>query len=65
VVIPKNENATEEWCFLYSPCRDVINRTDRGMRVVRQSPASENVNMKAEDIVGIRHQAMTGDETAD
>jgi hypothetical protein len=30
---------------------------------VRQSPASKNVDMKAEDTVEIHHQAMTGDDT--
>jgi hypothetical protein len=30
---------------------------------VRQSPAGKNVSMEAEDIVGIRHQATTGEDT--
>jgi hypothetical protein len=30
-----------------------------------QSPAGKNVNTEAEDIVGIHHQAMTGEDTAD
>jgi hypothetical protein len=29
---------------------------------VRQSPASKNVSTEAEDIVGVRHQATTGEE---
>jgi hypothetical protein len=33
--------------------------------VLGQSPASKNVSMEAEDIVGIHHQAMTGEDTAD
>jgi hypothetical protein len=33
--------------------------------VVGQSPAGKNVSMKAEDIVGICHQVMTNEETAD
>jgi hypothetical protein len=33
--------------------------------VVRQSPASKNVSMKAKDIVEICHQAKTGEDTAD
>jgi hypothetical protein len=32
--------------------------------VFRQSPAGKNVSMEAEDILGIRHQATTGEETA-
>jgi hypothetical protein len=32
---------------------------------VGQSPAGKNVNMEVEDIVGIRHQAMTGEDTED
>jgi hypothetical protein len=32
---------------------------------VRQSPASKDVNTETEDIVGIRHQATTGEDTAD
>jgi hypothetical protein len=32
---------------------------------VRQSPASKNVNMEAEDDVGIHHQSTTGEDTAD
>jgi hypothetical protein len=31
--------------------------------VVRQSPTSNNVSMEAEDIVGIRHQVTTGEDT--
>jgi hypothetical protein len=30
--------------------------------VVRQSPARKDVNTEAEDIVGIRYQATTGDD---
>jgi hypothetical protein len=30
--------------------------------VVGQSPASKNMNTEAEDIVGIRHQATTGED---
>jgi hypothetical protein len=33
--------------------------------VVGQLPASKNVSTKAEDIVEIRHQAATGEDTAD
>jgi hypothetical protein len=33
--------------------------------VVRQSPAGKNVSTEAEDIVGIHHQATTGEDTAD
>jgi hypothetical protein len=29
---------------------------------VRQSPAHKNVNTEAEDIVGIRHRATTGED---
>jgi hypothetical protein len=32
---------------------------------VRQLPAGKNVTMEAEDVVGIRHQTMTGEDTAD
>jgi hypothetical protein len=32
---------------------------------VGQSPAGRNVRTEAEDIVGICHQATTGEETAD
>jgi hypothetical protein len=31
--------------------------------VVRQSPAGKNVSTEAEDIIGIRHQATTGEDT--
>jgi hypothetical protein len=31
---------------------------------VRQSPAGKNVSTEAEDIVGIRHQATTGEDIA-
>jgi hypothetical protein len=33
--------------------------------IVGQSPAGKNVSTEAEDIVGIRHQAATGEDTAD
>jgi hypothetical protein len=33
--------------------------------LVGQLPAGKNVSMEAEDIVGIHHQAMTGEDTAD
>jgi hypothetical protein len=33
--------------------------------VVGQLPAGKNVNMEAENIVGIRYQGMTGEDTAD
>jgi hypothetical protein len=33
--------------------------------VVGQSPAGRNVSTEAEDIVGIRHQATIGEDTAD
>jgi hypothetical protein len=33
--------------------------------VVGQSPAGKNVNTKAEDTVGIRHQAKAGEDAAD
>jgi hypothetical protein len=33
--------------------------------VVRQSPASKNMSTEAEDIVGICHQAATGEHIAD
>jgi hypothetical protein len=33
--------------------------------VVRQSPAGKNVSTEAEGIVENRHQAMTGEDTAD
>jgi hypothetical protein len=33
--------------------------------LVRQLPASKNERMEAEDIVGIRHQATTGEDIAD
>jgi hypothetical protein len=32
--------------------------------VVRQSPAGKNVSTEAKDLVGIRHQATTGENTA-
>jgi hypothetical protein len=32
---------------------------------VGQSPAGKNVSMEAEDIVETRHQATTGEDTAD
>jgi hypothetical protein len=32
---------------------------------VRQSPAGKDMNMEAEDIVGIRYQVVTGEYTAD
>jgi hypothetical protein len=32
--------------------------------VVKESPAGQNVSMEAKDIVGIHHQAMTGEDTA-
>jgi hypothetical protein len=32
---------------------------------VGQSPAGKNVNMETGDIVGIHHQAMTDEDTAD
>jgi hypothetical protein len=31
--------------------------------VVGQSPVGKNVSMEAEDIVGIHHQTMTGEDT--
>jgi hypothetical protein len=31
---------------------------------VRQMPAGKNMSTEAEDIVGIRHQATTGEDTA-
>jgi hypothetical protein len=33
--------------------------------VMRQSPVGGNMSMEAEDSVGIHHQAMTGEDTAD
>jgi hypothetical protein len=33
--------------------------------VVRQSPASKNVSMEAEDIVRIHHQTMTAEDIAE
>jgi hypothetical protein len=33
--------------------------------VVRQLLASKNMSMEADDIIGIRHQATTGEDTAD
>jgi hypothetical protein len=33
--------------------------------VVGQSPADKNLSTEAEDIVGIRHKATTGEHTAD
>jgi hypothetical protein len=33
--------------------------------VVRQSPASKDVNTEVEDIIGVRHQATTGEDTED
>jgi hypothetical protein len=30
--------------------------------IVRQSPAGKNVSTEAEEIVGIRHQATTGED---
>jgi hypothetical protein len=33
--------------------------------VIRQSPAGKNVSAKAEDIVGIRRQSTTGEDTTD
>jgi hypothetical protein len=33
--------------------------------VLRQSPAGKNVSMEGEDTVEIRHQAITGEDTAD
>jgi hypothetical protein len=55
------ETATEEWCFLCGQLRvdSWINEV-----VVRRSPAGKKVNTEAEDIVGIRHQATTGDDIA-
>jgi hypothetical protein len=69
------ETATKEQCFLCGPCRDVISRTVSESQfrvdswsnalVVRQTPAGKNVSTEAEDIVGIRHQATTGEDMAD
>jgi hypothetical protein len=33
--------------------------------VMGQSPAGKNVRTEAEDVVGIRHQATTGEDAAD
>jgi hypothetical protein len=57
------DTATEERYFLCSPCRNVISRTVRAMsEFVRQLPAAKNRSTEAEDIVGIREQATTGEE---
>jgi hypothetical protein len=59
------ERVTEEWYFLCSPCQYVISRTVGTMScVARQSPAGKNASTEAEDIVGIRHQAMNGEDIA-
>jgi hypothetical protein len=59
------DTATEEQCFLCVPLRDVIKQdTWSNEFVMRQSPAGNNVSTEAEDIVGIRHQATTGEDVA-
>jgi hypothetical protein len=68
------QTATKEQCFLCGPYRDVIRRTvsESQLRadswsielVVRQSPAGKNGSTEAEDIIGIHHQATTGEDTA-
>jgi hypothetical protein len=54
--------ATEEWCFLCSPCRYVISRTVGARSCER---VGKEMSTEADDIVGIRHQATTGDYIAD
>jgi hypothetical protein len=45
--------------------KDQQHLTDRPNElVVRQSPADKNVSVEAEDIVGIHHQATTGEDIA-
>jgi hypothetical protein len=70
----KLETATEKLCFLCGPYRDVISRkvSESQLRfdswsnelAVRHSPAGKNMSKEATDIVGIRHQATTGEDTA-
>jgi hypothetical protein len=60
---------TEERCFLCGPWRNVLRRTLRvdswsTELVVRESPVGKNVTTEVGDIVGIRHQATTGEHTA-
>jgi hypothetical protein len=57
-------NNTETMFFVWSMPRCYKQDTWSNELVVRQSPAGKNVNMEAEDIVAIRHQAMTGEEIA-
>jgi hypothetical protein len=63
------ERVTQEQCFYAVRARDVINRTVNAVEwnelVVGQSQAGKNVSTEAEDVVGIRHQATTGEVTAD
>jgi hypothetical protein len=65
------KTVTEEMYFLWGPCRNVIKNVVRGESiswsndlVVGQSLSSKNVSTEAEDIVGFRHQATTGEDTA-
>jgi hypothetical protein len=67
------EIATEERCFLFGPCRDVISRAVsesqfrveswRNELLVRQSLSGKNVSTEAEDIVGISHQVTTSEDS--
>jgi hypothetical protein len=60
------DTATEEFCFLCGPCRNVTRRTVGANELaVGQLPAGKNVSTEAEDIVGIRRQATTGEDTRD
>jgi hypothetical protein len=60
------ETAKEEQCSLCGACRYVISRSAGTMSMLlRQSSAGKNMNMEAEDIVEIRHQATTGEDTGD
>jgi hypothetical protein len=65
---------TEERYILCCPCRDITGGTvsERQLKVnswsnelvVRQSTAGNKVSTESEDIVGIRHQPMTGEDIA-
>jgi hypothetical protein len=56
--IPTDATATEELFSIRGPSSDVLNR------VVRQSPTGKNASTEAEDVVGIRQQATTDEDTA-
>jgi hypothetical protein len=53
-------NSNRGTVFSVRSCRNVISNE----LVVVQSPVGKNMSTEAEDIVGIRHQATTGEDTA-